>query len=71
VRSAKRTIKDDRIRLQLPLAPVLGPKTIPELTVKDFDKLRTRPEKEGQGPQTVKRVLTLVKRLLNFDLHKG
>ena len=46
-------------------------KSIPELTVHDIDRLRSRLEKAGKSPQTVKHVLTLIKRLLNFALRKG
>ena len=71
VKSANRTIKDDRIRYNLHIAPSLGIKTIPDLTVHDIDKLRAKLEKDGKAPQTVKHVLALVKRLLHFALHKG
>ena len=70
-KSANRTIKDDRIRYSLHIAPALGKKSIPELTVHDIDRLRSRLEKAGKSPQTVKHVLTLIKRLLNFALRKG
>lgn len=71
VKSANRTIKDDRIRYNLHIAPSMGMKSIPELTIHDIDKLRAKLEKAGKSPQTVKHVLTLVKRLLNFALRKG
>jgi integrase len=71
VKSANRTIRDDRIRYNLHIAPSLGAKTIPDLTVHDIDKLRAKMEKDGKSPQTVKHILTLVKRLLNFALRKG
>lgn len=70
-KSANRTVKDDRIRFNLHIAPALGAKSIPELTIHDIDKLRVKLEKAGKSPQTVKHVLTLVKRLLNFALRKG
>jgi integrase len=70
-KAGNRTLKDDRIRYQLHIAPILGAKAIPDLTVQDMDRLRAKLEKEGKAPQTVKHVLTLVKRLLNFALHKG
>ena len=70
-KSSNRTIKDDRIRFNLHIAPMLGQKSIPELTIHDIDKLRAKLEKSGKSPQTVKHVLTLVKRLLNFALRKG
>lgn len=71
VKSANRTVKDDRIRYNLHIAPSLGTKTIPDLTVHDINKLRAKMEKDGKSPQTVKHILTLVKRLLNFALRKG
>lgn len=71
VKSANRTVKDDRIRYNLHIAPSLGTKTIPDLTIHDIDKLRAKLEKDGKSPQTVKHILTLVKRLLNFALRKG
>ena len=70
-KSANRTVKDDRIRYNLHIAPSLGTKSIPELTIHDIDKLRVKLEKAGKSPQTVKHVLALVKRLLNFALRKG
>ena len=70
-KSANRTVKDDRIRYNLHIAPSLGTKSIPELTVHDIDKLRVKLEKAGKSPQTVKHVLTLVKRMLNFALRRG
>ena len=70
-KSANRTLKDDRIRYNLHIAPSLGIKTIPDLTVQDMDRLRAKLEKAGKSPQTVKHVLALVKRLLNFALRKG
>jgi integrase len=70
-KSANRTVKDDRIRYNLHIAPSLGTKSIPELTVHDIDKLRVKLEKAGKSPQTVKHVLTLIKRMLNFALRRG
>ena len=70
-KSGNRTLKDDRIRYNLHIAPVFGAKSIPDLTVHDLDKVRARMEKAGKSPQTVKHVLTLVKRIFNFALQKG
>jgi len=70
-KNANRTLNDDRIRFNLHIAPSLGTKSIPELTIHDIDRLRAKLEKAGKSPQTVKHVLTMVKRLLNFALHKG
>lgn len=66
-----RSLGDDRIRYTLHIAPVLGSKTIPDLTVREVDKLRANLEKDGKSPQTVKHVLTLLKRLLHFAVRKG
>jgi hypothetical protein len=65
-KSANRTVKDDRIRFNLHIAPALGIKSIPELTVHDIDKLRAKLEKAGKSPQTVKHVLTLLKTPAEF-----
>lgn len=70
-KGANRSFKDDRIRYNLHIAPEIGGKSIPEITVKDLDKLRARMEKAGKSPQTVKHVLMLIKRLMNFALRKG
>ena len=71
VKIGNRTLKDDRIRYNLHIAPVLGDKAIPDLSVQDVDRLRAKLEKHGKSPQTVKHILALVKRLLNFALQKG
>jgi integrase len=71
VKTGNRTLKDDRIRYNLHIAPVLGDKAIPDLTVQDMDRLRARLEKQCKPPQTLKHVLTLVKRLLNYTMKKG
>ncbi len=70
-KNGNRSIGDDRIRYNLHIGPNLGTKSIPELSVNDIDKLRSRLEKNGKSPQTVKHVLTLLKRLLNFAVRKG
>ena len=44
-KSSNRSIKDDRIRFNLHIAPSLGTKSIPELTIHDIDKLRAKLEK--------------------------
>jgi len=66
-----RSINDDRVRFTLHIAPLLGSKAIPELTVTDIDKLRIRLEKARKSPQTIKHVLTLLKRILRFAERKG
>lgn len=51
---APSTIKDDRIHYSLHIVPVLGKKSIPELTVHGIDKSCSRLEKAGKSPQTVR-----------------
>ena len=63
-----RSLKDDRIRFSLHIAPLIGKKAISELTTQDIEKIRRKMEKEGKSPQTVKHVLTLIKRLVNYAL---
>lgn len=70
-KGANRSFKDDRIRYNLHVAPAIGGKSIPDLSVNDLDKLKAKMEKAGKSPQTVKHVLMLVKRLMNFALRKG
>lgn len=66
-----RSLKDDRIRFSLHIAPLIGKKAISELTTQDIEKIRRKMEKEGKSPQTVKHVLTLIKRLVNYALKNG
>ena len=68
-KSRNRSI-DDRTRFNLHISPKLGHKTIDELTSSDLDALTRRMEKAGRAPQTIKHVLTLLKRLLNFAIEK-
>ena len=57
--------------LYAPHRALLGSKAIPELTLTDIDKLRIRLEKARKSPQTIKHVLTLLKRILRFAERKG
>ena len=69
-KSRNRSIDDDRTRFNLHISPHLGHKTIEELTSSDLDTLTRRMEKAGRAPQTIKHVLTLLKRMLNFAVEK-
>ncbi len=66
-----RSLKDDRTRFALHVAPFIGRKVISALTTQDIEKIRRKMEKDGKSPQTVKHVLTLIKRLVNFALKNG
>lgn len=70
-KSGNRSLNDDRIRYTRHIGPHIGKKSIPEMTPQDIDKVRKHLEKSGKSAQTVKHVLTLLKRLLNFALRKG
>ena len=65
-----RSIGDDKIRYHRHIEPLLGGKSIPEMTGADIDRLRTGLEQGGKAPQTVKHVLMLLKRLLHFAVRK-
>ncbi len=66
-----KTLDDDRTRYNLHIDPYIGLKTVDELTIQDIDKVRRNLEKKGRSPQTIKHVLTLIKRIFNFALNKG
>lgn len=66
-----RSLGDDYSRYNLHIAPHIFNKTVGELTPQDIDKIRKTLEKKEKSPQTIKHVLTLIKRILNFALRKG
>ncbi len=60
----------DRSRFKLYIEPEFGKKTPAEIITLDVDRLRLRMLKD-KSPQTVKLVLSLLKRLINFGVRKG
>lgn len=48
------------------VSPSLGGKKTPEIVPLDVARIRSRMEKQGASPQTIKHALSLVKRLANF-----
>lgn len=70
-KSENRSLGDDKTRFRLYVAPVLGKKTVAELTTNDIEKIKKKMQKEGKSAQTIKHVLTLVKRLVNFAAKMG
>lgn len=66
-----RSIGDDRTRFGLHIAPLLGNKELGDIVIADVDALRSRLERSGKAPQTVKHVLMLLKRLLRFAVRRG
>jgi integrase len=62
----------DKSRYQKYLKPEFGDKVPAEILTLDVDRLRLRLlKKEKKSPQTVKLVLSLLKRLINFGVKKG
>lgn len=70
-KSENRSLGDDKTRFRLYAAPVLGKKTVAELATNDIEKIKKKMLKEGKSAQTIKHVLTLVKRLVNFAAKMG
>lgn len=70
-KSENRSLGDDKTRFRLYVAPVLGKKTVAELATTDIEKIKKKMLKEGKSAQTIKHVLTLVKRLVNFAAKMG
>jgi len=62
----------DKSRYKKYLKPEFGNKTPSEIITLDVDRLRLRLlKKEKKSPQTVKLILSLLKRLINFGVRKG
>lgn len=70
-KSANRTLKDDRVRYTLHISPHIGGKSIDSLNNTDIENIRSTMAQAGKAPQTIKHVLTLAKRLINFALRQG
>lgn len=69
--SPERTSRDtDRARYNLHLAKPFGGKTPAELVTLDLDRLRLRKLK-SLSPQTVKHILSLLRRIINFGVKRG
>lgn len=63
-------LPSDKSRFKKYLSPALGDKEPTEILTLDVDRLRLRLLKK-KSPQTVKLVLALLKRLINFGVKKG
>ena len=61
----------DKGRFDLHVKPKLGNKSPDSVRTLDIDKLAGSLYREGKAAQTVKHVLALVKRLINFGVDKG
>jgi len=70
-KAANKSIYDDKLRWNKHLKAAFGEKTPPEILTLDVDRIRHRLTKSGLAPATVKQVLVLLKRLINFGVKKG
>lgn len=69
-KSGKASFKDDKSRWGKHLEPVFGNKTPAEILTLDVDRMRIRLLK-GKAPATVKQVLVLLRRMINFGVQRG
>ncbi|MFC1508626.1 tyrosine-type recombinase/integrase [Candidatus Omnitrophota bacterium] len=68
-KSHLKSLKDDRIRYNLHLKPILGEKEVDEISSFDVERIRI-PLLKTHKPATVKQVLVLLKRLINHGKGK-
>ena len=69
-KSHLKSLKDDKIRYRLHLQDILGGKEIDEISPFDVDRIRVSLLKNHR-PATVKQVLVLLKRIINYGAGKG
>ena len=69
-KSHLKSLKDDRIRYNLHLKPILGEKEVDEISSFDVERIRI-PLLKTHKPATVKQVLVLLKRIINLGKAKG
>jgi len=69
-KSHLKSLNDDKIRFNLHLKPNLGNKEIIQIALFDVDRIRITLLKTHK-PATVKQVLVLLKRIVNFGFGKG
>ena len=69
-KSHLKSLKDDKIRYRLHLKDILGEKEIEQISPFDVDRIRINLLKTHK-PATVKQVLVLLKRIINFGIGKN
>lgn len=69
-RTNNKGLRVDRNRFTLYLNPIFGERTPEEIITLDVDRVRVKLLKK-KSPQTVKHVLALLKRIINFGVKKG
>ena len=65
-----KSLGPDENRYKKYLKPLFGEKEPCEIVPLDVDRLRLRMKKDGKSPQTVKLVLSLLRRIVNFGARK-
>jgi integrase len=69
-RQGQASHKSDATRYTLHIAPLFADKTPDEILTWDIERLRTKKLKK-LSPQTVKHILSLLRRLINFGVRQG
>lgn len=66
-----KTWRVDEGRWRLYLKPQLGHKEPKDIVPLDVDRVKHSMQKEGKSPQTIKHVIVLLQRIVNFGVKKG
>lgn len=70
-KAENKSINDDRLRWNKHLRADFENKEPQELLTLDVDRIRHRLLKAGKAPATARQVIILLKRIINFSVHKG
>ena len=70
-KAALKSARDDKSRWGLYLEKNFSGKEVSEVVTLDIDRVRHRLLKAGKAPATVKQVIVLLKRIINFGVRKG
>lgn len=70
-KAGRPSFKDDLCRWQKHLAPTFANVTPVEVITLDIDRMRIRLKKSGLSPATIKHVLGLLRRIINFSVSRG
>ena len=70
-KQGNKSVRDDVYRWKKHLEPVFAKKTPVDIVTKDVDSLLTKLTKKGLAPATVKQVLVLMTRIINYGVKRG
>ena len=70
-KQSNKSIRDDYYRWRKHLEKPFGKKRPSDMVTLDIDRLRRKLLKKGKAPATVKQVLVLLKRIINFGVKRG